>query len=303
VLADMLRISIRSLRNNKSGAWIILGFTAIELIYFTLNLLSDRAIITIAGINSYFPFALLIAPASLAIYLGYAFGKTSQSLRQKLTEVEHLSQEKQQILSSQNETLEKQVKERTSALNQSLENLKSTQSQLIQSEKMASLGELTAGIAHEIQNPLNFVNNFSEVNCELIEEMKAELLADNKDEAISLAADIKENEQKINHHGKKADAIVKGMLQHSRSSSNIKESTDINALANEYLRLAYHALRGKDSSINITMETDFDKAIVNINIVPQDIGRVLLNLYNNAFYAVLEKKKHRGQSYDPTVSV
>jgi two-component system NtrC family sensor kinase len=168
---------------------------------------------------------------------------------------------------------------------------------------MASLGELTAGIAHEIQNPLNFVNNFSDVNTELISEMKNELISGNTDEAISIANDIEVNEQKINHHGKRADAIVKGMLQHSRSSSGVKESTDINALADEYLRLAYHGMRAKDKSFNATMKTDFDETIGNINIIPQDIGRVLLNLYSNSFYAVNEKKKQVGDSYDPTVSV
>jgi signal transduction histidine kinase len=168
---------------------------------------------------------------------------------------------------------------------------------------MASLGELTAGIAHEIQNPLNFVNNFSEVNTELIGEMKNELLAGNKDEAISIANNIEENEQKINHHGKRADAIVKGMLQHSRSSSGVKEPTDINALADEYFRLAYHGLRAKDKTFNATMQTDFDEGIGKINIIPQDIGRVILNLITNAFYAVTEKKKEAGGDYEPTVVV
>ena len=166
-----------------------------------------------------------------------------------------------------------------------LEELKATQSQLIQSEKMASLGELTAGIAHEIQNPLNFVNNFSEVNTELIDELSEAADKGNYDEVKAIAKDIKENEQKINHHGKRADAIVKGMLQHSRSSSGVKEPTDINALCDEYLRLCYHGLRAKDKSFNVTMKTDFDGSIGKINIIPQDIGRVLLNLINNAFYA------------------
>jgi tetratricopeptide (TPR) repeat protein len=161
--------------------------------------------------------------------------------------------------------------------------LKSTQAQLIQSEKMASLGELTAGIAHEIQNPLNFVNNFSEVNTELIDDMEMEMNKGNINDAKAIAKDIKENEQKINHHGKRADAIVKGMLQHSRSSNGVKQSININALADEYLRLAYHGLRAKDKSFNTTVKTDFDNTIGNINIIPQDIGRVLLNLYNNAF--------------------
>ena len=167
-----------------------------------------------------------------------------------------------------------------------LVDLKQAQQQLVQSEKMASLGELTAGIAHEIQNPLNFVNNFSEVNKELIAEMKTEIKKGNIDEVNAIADDIEANEEKINHHGKRADAIVKGMLQHSRNNSGIKEPTDINALADEYLRLSYHGLRGKDKSFNATMKTDFEETIGKINIIPQDIGRVLLNLINNAFYAV-----------------
>ncbi|TMI65895.1 MAG: hypothetical protein E6H07_08310 [Bacteroidetes bacterium] len=186
--------------------------------------------------------------------------------------------------------------------------LRSTQAQLIQSEKMASLGELTAGIAHEIQNPLNFVNNFSDVNKELADELEQEMEKGNYADAKAIAKDIKENEQKINHHGKRADAIVKGMLQHSRSSSGQKEPTDINALADEYLRLAYHGLRAKDKSFNANMKTDFDESIDKINIVPQDIGRVILNLINNAFYSVAERKKapqppKGGVEYEPTVSV
>jgi two-component system NtrC family sensor kinase len=183
-----------------------------------------------------------------------------------------------------------------------------TQKQLIQSEKMASLGELTAGIAHEIQNPLNFVNNFSDVNTELIEELKNELKEGNTEEVIAIANDIKANEEKINHHGKRADAIVKGMLQHSRSTGNTKEPTDINVLADEYLRLAYHGLRAKDKSFNATLKTAYDETIEKINIIPQDIGRVILNIITNAFYAVTEKKKSPhplkgGMEYEPVVSI
>jgi len=186
---------------------------------------------------------------------------------------------------------------------QTLEELKVTQAQLIQSEKMASLGELTAGIAHEIQNPLNFVNNFSEVNKEMIAEMKEEIDKGNYEDVKLIANDIEENEEKIIRHGKRADAIVKGMLQHSRVSTGQKEPTDINKLADEYVRLSYHGMRAKDKSFNSTLQTDFDKSIDKINVVPQDIGRVLLNLFNNAFYAVVQKKKNAGDSYEPTVSV
>ncbi len=181
--------------------------------------------------------------------------------------------------------------------------LKETQKQLIQSEKMASLGELTAGIAHEIQNPLNFINNFSEVNTELIAEMKEEIEKGNMEEVKALANDISDNEQKITHHGKRADGIVKGMLQHSRTGNRQKEPTNINTLADEYLRLAYHGLRAKDKSFNATMKTDFDESIGMVNIITQDIGRVILNLITNAFYAVTEKKKQLGDGYEPTVSV
>ncbi len=195
------------------------------------------------------------------------------------------------------------LKEQKNKIEKTLSELKSTQSQLVQREKMASLGELTAGIAHEIQNPLNFVNNFSEVNKELLTELNEELEKGNYEDVKAIAKDVIDNEEKINHHGKRADAIVKGMLQHSRSSSGVKEPTDINALADEYLRLSFHGLRAKDKSFNATMETHFDENLQKIAVIPQDIGRVLLNLYNNAFYAVSEKKKLQGDNYEPTVSV
>jgi signal transduction histidine kinase len=188
-------------------------------------------------------------------------------------------------------------------IEKTLVDLKQAQSQLVQAEKMASLGELTAGIAHEIQNPLNFVNNFSEVNQELIAEMRDELEKGNLEEVAEMAKQIGDNEGKIVHHGKRADAIVKGMLQHSRTSSSTKEPTDINALADEYFRLAYHGMRAKDKSFNAAMPASYDSSIGLIPVIPQDIGRVLLNLYNNAFYAVHEKMKGSDRDYDPTVSV
>jgi len=202
-----------------------------------------------------------------------------------------------------NTLLQSQKKEIEATLGE----LKSTQAQLIQSEKMASLGELTAGIAHEIQNPLNFVNNFSEVNRELIEELRGERRKAEGESNTTIEEeilnDIEDNEQKILHHGKRADAIVKGMLQHSRASTGKKESTDINALADEYLRLSYHGMRAKDKNFNAEIKTDFDESIGKINIVPQDIGRVLLNLFNNGFYAIGERRKVEGESYVPAVTV
>jgi signal transduction histidine kinase len=221
-----------------------------------------------------------------------------------------IHEQQQQVLMEQNIRLEDRVQERTQELSEQKENLqialadlKSSQLQLVQKEKMASLGELTAGIAHEIQNPLNFVNNFSEVNKELADELELEIDKGNYTDAKAIAKDIKDNEQKISHHGKRADAIVKGMLQHSRSTIGAKEPTDINALADEYLLLSYHGLRAKDNSFNATIKTDFDESIGKINIIQQDIGRVLLNLFNNAFYAVNEKSKQQIEGYEPTVSV
>ena len=196
-----------------------------------------------------------------------------------------------------------QLEHKSTELEKSLNNLKATQNQLIQSEKMASLGELTAGIAHEIQNPLNFINNFSELNKELLTEMKDEIVHGNYAEVSAIAEGVIENQQKIGEHGKRADAIVKGMLQHSRTSSGQKEPININALADEYLKLAYQGIRAKDKTFNTALETDFDESIGKVNIIPQDIGRVLLNLYNNAFYAVAEKQKLSIEGYQPTVTV
>jgi signal transduction histidine kinase len=188
-------------------------------------------------------------------------------------------------------------------LRKSLEELKATQNQLIQSEKMASLGELTAGIVHEIQNPLNFVNNFSEVSNELMDELNDELEKGDIREARAIGRDIKQNLEKINQHGKRADAIVKGMLQHSRTSTGQKEPTDINALCDEYLRLTFHGIKAKDPSFNASFHFEPDETLQKVNVVPQEIGRVLLNLINNAFYAVDEKRMQRPDGNEGRVIV
>ncbi|MDO1501282.1 ATP-binding protein [Winogradskyella maritima] len=250
---------------------------------------------------------VLTAPFCLLVYISVRFKEILKEVEEEASKVIQVTNEKRELLANQNQVLERQVKERTASLNQSLEELKATQSQLIQSEKMASLGELTAGIAHEIQNPLNFVNNFSEVSSELIDEMNEELENGDLEEVKAIASDIKQNLEKIKYHGKRADSIVKGMLQHSRTTSGEKEPTDLNKLADEYMRLAYHGLRAKDKGFNATLQTEFDADLGLISMVPQEIGRVILNLFTNAFYAVDEKQKSLNPdekaSYAPTVSV
>ncbi len=245
----------------------------------------------LTGINSNDVIIFLLA-GLLAILLSFAFIiYFILSYRNKQKDYTLLQAQKNEI-ANQKVVLEK-----------AFEDLKITQSQLMQSEKLASLGELTAGIAHEIQNPLNFINNFSDVNTELLEELKLEISKGNIDEVKAIADDLFENELKINHHGKRADSIVKGMLQHSRKSSGHKEPTDINALCDEYLRLAYHGLRARDKNFNAKLVTNFDPTLPAIDVVSQDIGRVILNLLTNAFYTVNEKIKSKQADYAPEVSI
>jgi signal transduction histidine kinase len=305
---EYLRLNTLAMLKRRPGAWIL----------FTAGLMQIALIIIMIGFattektHSYFVLSsvLYIVPAvGLSLFTAAEFARNGLSLQRRVKEVEHLSRktleqekEKQQLLAVQNEVLEKQVAERTAELTNSLHELKTTQAQLIQKEKMASLGELTAGIAHEIQNPLNFVNNFSETNAELIQEAKIEFKTGNNEEGLAILDDVEANEQKITVHGRRAEAIVKNMLEHSRSSKGEKQSTDLNSLIDEYLRLSYHGFRAKDKSFNATVKTDFAEGIEKVNIVPQEIGRVLLNLFNNAFYTVNEKKKNAVESYEPVVS-
>lgn len=260
------------------------------------------------GLEAYFKSAISLS------FIWMAAIMYSQNRQAKAAEKERIRRQQEEELNRaiaiRKVELEALVTERTAELTRqkeelevALSELRTTQSQLIQSEKMASLGELTAGIAHEIQNPLNFVNNFSEVSNELLDELQTELAGGNADEAKEILSDLKVNLEKINFHGKRADSIVKGMLQHSRASSGQKEPTDINALADEYLRLAYHGLRARDKSFNSNFTTEFDNTLGRISIIPQDIGRVILNLLTNAFYVVSEKKKQVGESFSPTVEI
>ena len=248
-------------------------------------------------------------PVATSIYLALESSFASLSLAQKLKEVEVLSQrnlaqeqEKQELLATQNETLERQVALRTTELQQSLETLRSTQTQLVQREKMASLGELTAGIAHEIQNPLNFVNNFAEVSSEMIDELQTEINQGNTEEVQSIATDLKQNLDKINHHGKRASSIVKNMLEHSRTSSGQKIATDLNVLIDECLRLSFHGLRAQVKGFQADYTLELSDQLPMVSLVSQDMGRVLLNLFNNAFYAVDQRQKLGGdKDYQPKV--
>ncbi|MEO5581326.1 MAG: ATP-binding protein [Saprospiraceae bacterium] len=284
---------ITSWKKLKGAQWAIVVGLIFSIFSIIVGLIIAMLFKTVND-SPYFRFILLSCfilsfPLSLLVYVSLRFKEIIKEVRLNAKQVVELSEEKKLHAENQQKILQEEVNKQTAELRQTLNNLNATQTQLIQSEKMASLGELTAGIAHEIQNPLNFMNNFSEVNSELIDELKSELAIGNMQQAIELAGNIKENEEKINHHGKRAESIVKGMLQHSRKSTGTKEPTDINALADEYMRLSYHGLRAKDKSFNAEYIIDLDPTLPLVNVIPQDIGRVFLNLFNNAFWACAER--------------
>jgi len=328
LFVDFIRVSILADRRHHPNAKVpintLIAMAVCLVVFFTVSILfgilaynfdssesTGEYFLVILGI-----FALIFVlsiPVGLSLSLVKEYTRTHRSLLKKITEIETLSaknlaqeQEKQHLLSTQNEVLEKQVATRTSELKKSLQSLKATQAQLVQSEKLASLGELTAGIAHEIQNPLNFVNNFSEVSTELIDEMKEELERGDTEEVKAIADDLQQNLQKITYHGKRASSIVRGMLEHSRSGTGERQLTDLNALCDEYLRLSYHGMRAKDKSFNADFQANLDPSLPTVNVVPQDLGRVLLNLFNNAFYAVNQQNLQSSKNFTgfvPTVSV
>ena len=308
-LAICLYYLISSWKNLKGAQWAIvagLSFSLVTIftsIIYTLLAKEVSLYLSILFISCF----VLSFPVSLLVYVSIRFKEIINEVRINAENVVRLSKEKRLQAENQQKILQEEVNRQTAELRKSLEHLQATQAQLIQSEKMASLGELTAGIAHEIQNPLNFVNNFSDLNKELIDELEAERKKPNeeRDEKTEnqILNDLKANEEKILHHGKRADAIVRGMLQHARPAAGSKEPTDINGLAEEYFRLSYQGLRAKDKNFNAFLKTDFDKTIGEVNMVSQDIGRALLNFYHNAFYAVRERQKTDSPGYEPTVSV
>ena len=294
------------LQGNKSAKYYVLAW-----VFFL-----SGSVITLLSFIGWVPFNFWTFNASMvgacieSLFLSFALANRINIYREESTQAQALAfqrlEENERLVREQNKDLEEKVHERTIELETSLDILKATQNQLIQSEKLASLGELTAGIAHEIQNPLNFVNNFSELSVDLVKDLKEELERPDidKDYVEELFGDLASNQEKINHHGKRASSIVKGMLEHSREGTGVRELTDINKLADEYLRLSYHGLRAKDKSFNADFKTDFQDSLPKIAVIPQDLGRVFLNLINNAFYAVNEKKKKNTEGgYLPTVIV
>lgn len=308
VMYGVMLFTVYLLREHRAAKLLSLALLPFAAVYFAHNLLAYFRGEEIDLLDKAEAFAFLWL-------LGFGSYASIQNNKERKTRLKE-EEEKRQIEARKAE-LERLVVERTTELTTRKEELEKTlvelqaaQAQLVHSEKMASLGELTAGIAHEIQNPLNFVNNFSELSVELARELVDELDKPEPDAELirELLADLTQNQEKINHHGKRAANIVSSMLQHARTSTGKKEPTDINALADEYLRLSYHGLRAKDKSFNAKMAAELDPAVGKVELIPQDMGRVLLNLINNAFYAVQQKKQQLteadpGNKYEPTVTI
>ncbi|MVM30385.1 histidine kinase [Spirosoma sp. HMF4905] len=311
LFADGIRVNIEAIRAHRTNARFMLTSILVMIMILIVGgavsgWLSSRYLDYALYANSLTNLLFFLTlPISFAIILAREHAQTNRNLEDRLVEVEQLSTEKQAILTAQNSFLEQQVNERTAELTRSLTDLRETQQQLIQREKMASLGELTAGIAHEIQNPLNFVNNFAEVSSELVQEIKEERRNESRDEELEaeILGDLEQNLEKISHHGGRASSIVRAMLEHSRISTGQREPTDLNELANEYLRLSYHGLLAKDKNFNVHLVTQFDPTISTVTLVAQDVGRVFLNLFNNAFYAVQERQRTAPVGYQPTLTV
>ncbi|HEX8429124.1 sensor histidine kinase [Hymenobacter sp.] len=322
VTVEQLRLTLGALRQTKQAAGIIAtGFAVSLVLLLAYGFISryNQALLQVnvlsLPLRTILTFPVFLSPVlAISLYLTRQFAWASRLLEIKLNQVRNLSQqmlaqeqEKQQLLAQQNETLERKVQQRTAALQKTLHNLQATQNQLIQREKMASLGELTAGIAHEIQNPLNFVKNFSEVANELLLELKDEMLpvlaAPQKTYTCDLLGELTEVLEKIHHHGHRAGSIVQGMLEHARIGTGERALTDLNALADEFMRLSYQGLRAKNPDFSAKLTTDFDPDLGLLEVVPQDMGRVLLNLFNNAFYAVCKRQAQEGKDYKPEVLV
>ncbi|TGE08312.1 sensor histidine kinase [Hymenobacter fodinae] len=322
VSAEQLRLTVGAMQQTRRAVGIIATGFAIALVLLVLFGYLARfhqavlqAQLLSVPVHTLLTFPAFLSPVlAISLFLARQFALDSRLLKIKLNQVRLLSEqtlaqqrEKQVLLAQQNETLEHQVQQRTAALQRTLLHLQTTQDQLVQREKMASLGELTAGIAHEIQNPLNFVNNFADVAIELLLELKEgplpALPPPDNDNAQELIDELTQTLDKIRTHGHRADAIVRGMLEHSRASTGQRQPTNLNALCDEYLHLAYHGLRAKDPAFSAALVTDFSPNLGSIELVPQDIGRVLLNLFNNAFYAVQKRKQQQEKDYMPEVRV
>lgn len=303
----LLLITVYLLREHRSARLLAGALLPVAAIYLVNNLFRATLPSFYNSYKEFFESAATFAGLWLFGFGIYALVQNNRERKQRQKQEERIRQAEARKAELEHLVAERTVEltQQKDALEKTLTELKAAQDQLIHSEKMASLGELTAGIAHEIQNPLNFVNNFSELSVELAHELLDELEKPDLDRELvkDLVSDLTQNQEKINHHGKRAANIVSGMLQHARSSTGAKEPTDLNALADEYLRLSYHGLRAKDKSFNAKMNTEFDPAIGKIEVVPQDFGRVLLNLINNAFYAVHQKAKQASEGYSPTVTI